>query len=214
MIPHRSVNRVLQLCDPRDSRRKAAQEQQDRVVKLKVRFQDKSVEGTGFWISSRCVITAAHNIFDDTKGQFAKSATVVFNGEDLEVGEMFTVQGFIISGHSAFDYGALRVNRSPRDFKAMGYGDNGGNGVIQIPGFPDGKSKLVTSDGSIMKRSNGQIQSRGAQTTEGESGAPMHGVDNIAFGIHTGGHCENEVVPINEGVQISGHVQGNLDNWK
>jgi hypothetical protein len=113
------------------------------------------VYGTGFFVSSRCVITAGHVIFHNSR--FADPVKVIFKKKGVTASELFTVQGFTKNEHdNECDYGAVRLIKSLNGAATMDYAEDGFFDFARIAGFPDlrleplaekGASKLLKSDG-------------------------------------------------------------------
>jgi V8-like Glu-specific endopeptidase len=207
-----------------------------RVVKLTAKFGEIVKRGTGFIVSDKCVITAAHNIFSYERQSFADSVSVTFNGHGQQAVELKTVQGYIDSESSECDYGSVELAHAIEGCRLMPYGDDELPGSAKISGFPSQNSsqsltktdqvpsdtstspnrqktgQLLSDSGIIRERTGLLLSLEGAESTTGQSGSPVFRPDGVAIAIHTGGRCE-ATKPISESVRIIGPIKSNIQNW-
>lgn len=173
-------------------------------------------QGTGFFISSRCVVTAGHCVFFN--GNWAKEITVLStiknksgSFEKTSSNTFKSVKGWVSEGNINFDYGAVILNDSTL-YTPIGAGLKLNNDVnenrIVISGYPKDKNKNQwMSNGVVQKRSKFRLYYE-LDTLEGNSGSPIlsnSGINSNVIGIHTQGDHPNYGIRLNQ--QIINRIQ-------
>lgn len=196
------------------------------ICEIKVDFEDEdSVWGTGFPISKRCVITAAHVVHWENRrvtnitiypGSMGGNATFgAYEADWLHVPDEYMYNRL-----SQYDYAALRLPDESM-FQSVGEGYFGYDShpvetVAALSGYKNGF-------GSIQKVMSGSFMPFGAlkyryymDTVGGTSGAPLlveratgSGVQYMAAAMHTSGYsCPNEAL------RIKGHFFSFVKEWR
>jgi V8-like Glu-specific endopeptidase len=176
------------------------------VVKLKVTFPDGSpYEGTGVFIYSYVVFTAAHVVYDKGAGGKARSVEIIpgYNGGNKPFGSTTSARievpdEYITSGESDYDFAAIET-ATPLGCRSGWFGyivppaqylNN-----ILIIGYPDdfdGGETMVQSTSSATLSNKNELQYT-ADTSDGMSGAPIliklgtQDKDYRVIGVHTRG---------------------------
>lgn len=175
------------------------------VTKLFVTFPGGATgEGTGVFIYSNVVFTAAHVVYDKQLGM-AKTVEIIpgYNGGNRPFGATTSARievpdEYITSGESDYDFAAIET-ATPLGHRSGWFGyivppaqylDN-----ILIIGYPDdidGGETMVQSTSSATLSNKNELQYT-ADTSEGMSGAPIliklgnQDKDYRVIGVHTRG---------------------------
>uniref|UniRef100_S0DFN4 Putative protease n=1 Tax=termite gut metagenome TaxID=433724 RepID=S0DFN4_9ZZZZ len=197
-----------------------------------IKKDGKKVEGTGFFISERCVITAAHNIyFDDTK-EFAKEVTVI-PGANVPLDYPVLGQATATTmrcmkkytedpkKNRKYDYGAVIL---PDDTlfenvgSYLGYNDidslGKSNMDMELSGYPRADNKMprqLKSTGKITRYDEHHLHYI-MDTSKGQSGSPVFIWNNkrecIVVGMH---HHDNG--RSNQAVRVNEAVMAKWNEW-
>ena len=187
--------------------------------------------GTGWFISSRTLVTAGHCVFITNSGVPGRDGFVrgieVMPGRDgvsLPFGavtstEFWTVQGWADGGDENYDYGAIVIPTPVGDTTGtLGFGvlnDPELDGaVVNVAGYPGDKPPgTLWFDAHLVARTGPTKVHYDIDTAGGQSGAAVYVINpdrrRIAVAIHAYGGAST-----NSGTRISAAVFRNLTAWK
>lgn len=209
-----------------------------RICHLKIKAADgKTFFGTGWFSGPNTIITAGHCVYLHGHGGWAKEIIVTpardMSADSIPIepfgtfkGTSFrTVQGWVNSKGSIYDYGAIVFNKNagiPPTIGAFGYGvfsDNFlMNKTLNTAGYPGDKTGnergTMWFDGKRTKKVTPFRIIYDIDTMPGQSGSPVYlknGITGVstAVGIHTNGSTGG-----NSATRITSKVMANLNKWR
>jgi glutamyl endopeptidase len=198
------------------------------ICALKITAQDGSKWiGTGWLVGPRTVITAGHCVYMHDHGGWPRSVEVIPGANDATrpygsaIATTFrSVNGWINSKNSDFDYGAIILPENSRPGDRTGWFGlsvkNDGflkNAVLNLSGYPGDKGGNQQWFMSFKTKSvSARRITYDIDTMGGQSGSPVWIYLNgqrYAVGIHTNGHSSG-----NSATRLVTAVYNNLIAWK
>ena len=187
-------------------------------LQIKFRHLNNLLSATGFFISKRCVITAAHTIYK--AGNYAKHVTVYpgANGNKKPFGSATTSKLRVPSKYKTnpidiHDYGVVFLENDDLYNEIggfFGFKNFDDSETAAIPGYANDKTSIQRESRGSVAGSQSILKYR-IDTVDGISGGPLLQNSNDQFyavGIHIGGSCPNKAV------HIKNKVYSNLKKWK
>ncbi len=180
------------------------------IVRLKVRIDNnETLEGTGFFISERCVITAAHNIYRENG--FVEEVIVIPCASKPDSAphsgivskEMYCLTEWAESFDKKCDCGTiiLPYNSSP-NAKSFAYDRNSGSKQeVEISGYEQYRDEQLMAKGIIHNSDDPHHLYYKIDTESGQSGSPVfikNDDKSMVLGVHQHFYEFNQAVKVNE----------------
>ena len=199
------------------------------IASLRITAQDGTGWiGTGWLVGPRILLTAGHCVYMSDHGGWAQQIEVIpgrqgdnFPFQSCIATELRSVHGWIDSGKSEFDYGAILLPEANRYGDQLGWfgyqvrsDDNLNNLTVNISGYPGDKPNGTQwfLSGPIKNESERNF-SYDIDTAGGQSGAPVWVFQNdgnrYGVGIHTNGALDG-----NSATRITQEVFDNVTAWR
>ena len=182
----------------------------NRIACLIIKWTDGTVsQGTGFMISSKYMLTAAHCVYNTDLGASAKSITAYFgaNGatysKSVGASSWSWCSSYPSDTSAKNDWGCIELSSEPnRGYFSIGYTTTATleSSTLTICGYPGDKavvSSSATVNGKMryMYMMSGTPSNVGTyvidykmDTYNGQSGAPVYNSSYVVYGIHNKGY--------------------------